>query len=293
MIEDQKLEELQRQILVAEENLEAAKRTLFELKKVSNSQEAKNQEQQPIYPGKINQDGTIIEGFFNGENMVAPNGKIYPVPANYASKSKLVEGDGLKLTIGDDGSFVFKQISPVRRKSLRGLLKFENNAYNVIADGHSYKILYASVTYHKGKPGDMVTIVVPADKESGWAVLESIIHDTQIKKPEDTNPQESIQAAIPTNESTTPTSLPKIEEPSPISQPNLKVETPINPTEDIKDRLKIEEVNINPIKKNETPDSVNPAEIPGARNLNKTVITPPSAVNAPPENVNPISEMDI
>src|SRR5690606_16926125 len=41
----------------------------------------------------------IIEGVFDGENMVDDAGKKYPVPANYASKSKLVEGDMLKLTI--------------------------------------------------------------------------------------------------------------------------------------------------------------------------------------------------
>ena len=43
--------------------------------------------------------------------MIGPKDKIFPVPANYASKSKLVEGDRLKLTILPNGSFVYKQIS--------------------------------------------------------------------------------------------------------------------------------------------------------------------------------------
>ena len=47
-----------------------------------------------------------MEGVFDGQNMMGPDGKKYPVPANYASKSKLVEGDVLKLTISDDGSFI-------------------------------------------------------------------------------------------------------------------------------------------------------------------------------------------
>ena len=34
--------------------------------------------------------GKIIEGVFDGQNMVGSDGKTYPVPANYASKSKLV-----------------------------------------------------------------------------------------------------------------------------------------------------------------------------------------------------------
>ena len=50
--------------------------------------------------------GKIVEGIFDGQKMAGPDGKEYPVPANYASKSKLVEGDILKLTIADDGSFI-------------------------------------------------------------------------------------------------------------------------------------------------------------------------------------------
>ena len=49
--------------------------------------------------------GKVVEGVFDGQKMAGPDGKEYPVPANYASKSKLVEGDILKLTIGVDGSF--------------------------------------------------------------------------------------------------------------------------------------------------------------------------------------------
>src|SRR5664279_2656801 len=54
--------------------------------------------------------GKVIEGIFDGQKMAGPDGKEYPVPTNYASKSKLVEGDILKLTITDDGSFIYKQI---------------------------------------------------------------------------------------------------------------------------------------------------------------------------------------
>src|SRR6266568_3308870 len=60
--------------------------------------------------------GKVIEGVFDGQNMVGSDGKMYPVPANYASKSKLVQGDILKLTITDDGSFLYKQIGPIPRK---------------------------------------------------------------------------------------------------------------------------------------------------------------------------------
>ena len=52
--------------------------------------------------------GKVVEGIFDGQKMAGPDGKEYPIPANYASKSKLVEGDILKLTIADDGSFIYK-----------------------------------------------------------------------------------------------------------------------------------------------------------------------------------------
>src|SRR5579884_786339 len=70
--------------------------------------------------------GKVIEGVFDGQNMVGSDGKTYPVPANYASKSKLVQGDILKLTIADDGSFMYKQIGPIPRKQVVGTLILEN-----------------------------------------------------------------------------------------------------------------------------------------------------------------------
>lgn len=120
--------------------------------------------------------GKIIEGVFDGQNMMGPDGKKYPVPANYASKSKLVEGDVLKLTIADDGSFIYKQIGPVERLKKLGILSAdENGDYRVVADGKSYRVLLASLTYFKAEPGDEVTVVVPKDQDTEWAAVENVI----------------------------------------------------------------------------------------------------------------------
>src|SRR6185503_8248170 len=90
----------------------------------------------------VSEGGKVIEGVFDGQNMVGPDGKQYPVPANYASKSKLVEGDVLKLTIAEDGSFIYKQIGPVeRRKILGSLAQDEKGEYKVVAEGKPYKVL--------------------------------------------------------------------------------------------------------------------------------------------------------
>lgn len=122
-------------------------------------------------------DGKIVEGIFDGQNMAGPDGKMYSVPANYASKSKLVEGDRLKLTITGDGSFIYKQIGPAERQRLIGILAKDDssNDYRVMAGDRTYRVLLASVTYFKGDSGDEVVILVPKDATSRWAAVENII----------------------------------------------------------------------------------------------------------------------
>lgn len=120
--------------------------------------------------------GKVIEGVFDGQNMVGSDGKTYPVPANYASKSKLVQGDILKLTIAEDGAFLYKQIGPVPRKQVVGTLLLENGHYFVEVSKKKYRVLLASVTYFKAKPGDQVSVNVPEDdKNAEWAALEAAL----------------------------------------------------------------------------------------------------------------------
>lgn len=120
--------------------------------------------------------GKIIEGVFDGQNMVGSDGKTYPVPANYASKSKLVQGDILKLTIADDGAFLYKQIGPIPRKQVVGTLKLENGHYFVDVAGRNFRVLLASVTYFKAKPSDQVSVNVPEDDTAAeWAALEAAL----------------------------------------------------------------------------------------------------------------------
>lgn len=123
-----------------------------------------------------NVSGKIVEGVFDGRVMIDAEGKNYPVPANYASKSKLVEGDILKLTIADDGSFIYKQINPVLRKQIIGTLAQHDGTYYVEANGTEYQILLASVTYFRIKEGDQVTIIIPEDNpDATWAAVEAAL----------------------------------------------------------------------------------------------------------------------
>ena len=108
--------------------------------------------------------------------MIGPDGKNYPVPANYASKSKLVEGDILKLTITDDGKFLYKQIGPVERKTVIGTLITHDDKYFVEVAGREYQILYASVTYFHLREGSQVSVVIPAkNDDAAWAAVEAAL----------------------------------------------------------------------------------------------------------------------
>jgi len=120
-------------------------------------------------------DEEVVFGNFDGQIMIAENGKQYPVPANYASKSKLVEGDMLKLTISN-GNFLYKQVGPTERKNLIGVAgQDENGNFFVICEGVPYKILLASITYFRIEPGDEVVITVPSNKDSVWAAVENVL----------------------------------------------------------------------------------------------------------------------
>lgn len=121
------------------------------------------------------EDGRVIEGVFDGENMIGPDGKQYSVPANYASKSKLVEGDMMKLTITQNGTFVYKQIGPIDRSRLVGSLEQSGGGWQVSVESRKWRVLTASVTYYKGQPGDEVILLVPKSGESKWGAVENIV----------------------------------------------------------------------------------------------------------------------
>ena len=119
--------------------------------------------------------GRVIEGVFDGQNMIDAAGQTYPVPANYASKSKLVEGDGMKLTITDEGKFIYKQIAPIQRRTALGVLIQEDGQYKVLAEGKPFRVLLASVTFYRAEVGDQVTILLPTEGEAKWGAVEAVI----------------------------------------------------------------------------------------------------------------------
>ena len=120
-------------------------------------------------------DSKIIEWVFTGEDMLWADGNKYPVPVNYASKSKLVQWDKLKLTIAPNGKMLYKQIAPIAREVKSGLLTKEKEKYQVIADGQSYDVLTAAVTHFKANIGDNISVIVPEGKQATFAAIDMVI----------------------------------------------------------------------------------------------------------------------
>ena len=120
-------------------------------------------------------EGRVIEGVFDGQNMIDKKGAVHPVPANYASKSKLVPGDVLKLTVTEEGKFLYKQIGPVERRNVIGPLVQNNGQFQVLTEGKAYNVLLASVTYFRASVGDEVTLVIPMGQDSQWGAIEAVL----------------------------------------------------------------------------------------------------------------------
>lgn len=125
--------------------------------------------------------GRVIDGVFDGEQMVGEDGRKYVVPANYASKSKLVEGDFLRLMITDDGRFLFKQKGPIERARLVGALTQDEmtGEWRVVAGGTKYRVSSAAISFFHGEAGDEIVILVPAGMPSRWAAVENVIKAEQ------------------------------------------------------------------------------------------------------------------
>lgn len=188
MVNEKKYKELKKIIVHLEEETDKAKKLLAALTAESSEEEEKEIEENKKLlkdkdlEQKVIGEEIIIEGVFNGQMMIGADGKQYSVPANYASKSKLIEGDILKLKIDKYGNFVFKQIGPIERERKIGVVIKEDDELIVMAEGKKYKVIKASLTYFKAEEGDEVVILAPKDLPSQWAAVENIIKKETIIK---------------------------------------------------------------------------------------------------------------
>ncbi len=161
-------EALRKVIAEAEKTITATKQKLAQMQGSQNFDTRKD--------FRNDEAGSAVYGIFDGQIMIGEDGKQYPVPSNYASKSKLVENDMLKLTITPTGNFIYKQVGPVERKYLIGIVeKDERGNFIINSEGKRYKTLLAAATYFKVEAGDEITLVIPRDKEPVWCAIENIL----------------------------------------------------------------------------------------------------------------------
>lgn len=122
-------------------------------------------------------DVKTVEGVYDGYFMVGSDKKKYPVPMNYASKTKLIPGDVLKLRVMDDGKLIYKLIGQANKKYVKATLsKSDDNKFTAITDEWEvYFLNQAAVTYFKGKTGDEMSIIVNADGVGNFAAIEALM----------------------------------------------------------------------------------------------------------------------
>ncbi len=126
----------------------------------------------------IEEDGMqVVEGKFDGTFMKGNDTKIYPVPMNYASKTKLIPGDMLKLRIMEDGKLIYKVIGPAPRKFLKAkLTKTEEGKFIALTEENkTYSLNQAAVTFFKWNVGNEITIIVNSADEWNFAAIEAVI----------------------------------------------------------------------------------------------------------------------
>jgi len=121
-------------------------------------------------------------GKFDGHFMVTEKGEKYQIPENYASKSQLVYGDGLKRIV-EDGEEIFKQVDRVRRREVEGILAKKDGNWHIVTSLGSYEILSVAVNYWGGKAGDEAVALIPQkDERVPFATLREVKKEEKEEK---------------------------------------------------------------------------------------------------------------
>lgn len=146
---------------------------LNQLEKVKNAIEVLENDDRRAHYQSI--PGT--EGVFDGQYLIAQDGRKTEVPSNYAAKSKLVYGDILKV-FTDSGRQIFKQIDRVERKTVEGVLTKKEGKWYLLTDIGTYKISDASAEYHKAGLNDRASALIPAQNPKvPFASLERVFNE--------------------------------------------------------------------------------------------------------------------
>jgi len=163
-------------IISAEKSIKSAKKLLKDILEENDISLNTEIDLSTKWLNSYNSDNSkIIEWVFTWEEMLGSDWNKYPVPANYSSKSKLVQWDKLKLTIEGSGKMMYKQIAPIERAYITGLVVKEKEKYQVVSEWKSYDLLTAAVTHFKASIWDSVTVIIPNWKQATFAAIEAVL----------------------------------------------------------------------------------------------------------------------
>ncbi|MFZ2664508.1 MAG: hypothetical protein WAX66_04055 [Patescibacteria group bacterium] len=184
----------------------------YQLEHVANVIEMMEHEEKKTYYQSV--PGT--EGTFDGQYLVASDGRKTEVPGNYAAKSRLVCGDVLKV-FADNGRQVFKQIDKVERKKIEGILTKKEGKWFILSDAGSYRILDVAAEFNQAELNDKVSAFIPANNSnSSFAALDRVFKENTnaLKAKEGSH---KVEVKVPSKVEK------KIEERKPISKPKTFV----------------------------------------------------------------------
>ncbi len=116
-----------------------------------------------------------LVGKYDGMFMVTEAGKKYPVPDNYAAKTKLLYGDKLKMIEGPEGRR-FKLLEEVERAEEGAQLALKDGRFEALGKDASFKLLQGAVRFWNGEEGDKLKILLPkGGKNVPFACLLEIV----------------------------------------------------------------------------------------------------------------------
>ncbi len=149
-----------------------------------------------------------LVGKYDGMFMITEAGKKYPVPDNYAAKTKLVYGDKLKMIEGPEGRR-FKLLEEVERTETEAQLAIKDGHFEALGKEGSYKIIQGAVRYWNGAEKDKIKILLPkGGKNIPFACLVEVVG----KHPGGGEPQET-KPSLPQPRPQPPKSEPHVERP--------------------------------------------------------------------------------
>ncbi len=184
-----KIESILSLIEVAENNIVVARKLLIQIAQEKNTKNPADISFAPVLPKSREEEEAleVVEGYFDGENMIGDNSQTYPVPQNYASKTQLIIGDRMKWILTPTRE-IFKLIAPANRVRVTGSFNIEGDNFVALVDEYSnpVKILKASSTYAMKnlglRVGDEIAIYVPKDATPVWGAFISVVKPGESQK---------------------------------------------------------------------------------------------------------------